>query len=86
MQSNCIRFCLRLDKLHHKSEEDFTSINWLSTNKRVNQCINIITFKFIDNTCPYYMKEIFEFAKHCRIDTRSKLAKLKIPFFKTNTE
>ena len=36
------------------------------------------------NTCPYYLKEIFEFAPHCRIDTRNKFAKLKIPFRKTN--
>ena len=85
MQNNCIWFCLILEKLHHISEEDFTSINWLPTNKRANQCINIITFKFVNNTCPYYLKEIFEFAKHYRIDTRSKFAKLKIPFFKDNT-
>ena len=45
---------------------------------------NVITFKFINNTCPYYLKEIFEFAPHCRIDTRNKFAKLKIPFRKTN--
>ena len=45
---------------------------------------NVITFKFINNTCPYYLKEIFEFAPHCRIDTRNKFAKLKIPFRKAN--
>ena len=52
--------------------------------KRVNQCLNPITFKFVNNTCSYYLKYIFEFAKHCRIDTRNKYAKLKIPFRKTN--
>ena len=35
-------------------------------------------------TCPYYLKEIFEFTAHCRIDTRNKFAKLKIIFCKTN--
>ena len=59
-------------------------INWLPTSKRVDQCINTITFKFVSNTCPYYLKEIFEFPPHCRIDTRNKFAKLKIPFRKTN--
>ena len=83
-QNKCIRFCLRLDKMHHISEEDFRLINWLPTSKRVDQCINTITFKFVNNTCPYYLKEIFEFAPHCRIDTRNKFAKLKIPFRKTN--
>ena len=43
-------------------------------------------FKFVNNTCPYYLKEIFEFATHCRIDTRNKYAKFKIPFRKTNIE
>ena len=83
-QNKCIRFCLRLDKMHHISEEDFRLINWLPTSKRVDQCINTITFKFVNNTCPYYLKEVFEFAPHCRIDTRNKFAKLKIPFRKTN--
>ena len=26
-QNKCIRFCLRLDKMHHISEEDFRLIN-----------------------------------------------------------
>ena len=39
MQDKCIRFCLRLDKVHHISEEDFRLINWLPTRKRVDQCI-----------------------------------------------
>ena len=28
------------------------------------------------NTCPYYLKEIFEFAPHCRIDARNKFANI----------
>ena len=70
--------------MHHISEEDFKSINWLPISKRVNQCINTVTFKFVNNTGLYYLKEIFEFAPHCRVDTRNKFAKLKIPFRKTN--
>ena len=65
-------------------EEDFRLMNWLPTSKRVNQCMNTITFKFVNNTCPYYLKEIFEFTPHCRIDTRIKFAKLKIPFRMAN--
>ena len=56
MQNKCIRFCLRLHKLHHISDEDFRLINWLPTNKRIDQCINTITFKFFNDTCPYYLK------------------------------
>ena len=80
MKNKCIRFCLRLGKMHHISEENFRVINWLPTSKRVDQCINTISFKFVNNTCPYYLKEIFEFPPHCRIDTRNKFAKLKILF------
>ena len=42
------------------------------------------TFKFVNNTCTYQLKETFELAPHCRIDTRNKFAKLKTPFCKTN--
>ena len=70
--------------MHHIFDEDFRLINWLPTSKRVDQCVNTITFKFVNSTCPYYLKEIFEFAPHCRIDTRIKFAKLKIPFRKIN--
>ena len=73
IQNTCIRFCVRLDKMHHISEADFRLKNWLPTSKRV-----------VNNTCPYYLKEIFEFAPHCRIETRNTFAKLKIPFRKTN--
>ena len=45
-QNKCIRFCLKLDKMHHISEEDFRSIYWLPTIKNLNQCINTIRFKF----------------------------------------
>ena len=50
MQSNCIRFYLRVDKMYHISEEDFRLINLLPTSKRVDQCINTTTFKFVNNT------------------------------------
>ena len=84
MENKCITFCPRLDKINHIFEEHIRLITWLPTNKRVDQCRNTITFKFVNNTCPFYLKEIFEFAPHCRIDTRSKFAELKIPFRKTN--
>ena len=84
MHNKCIRFFLRLDKMYHISAEDFRLINWLPANKRVDQYINTIIYKFVNNTCPYYLKEIFEFAPQCRIDTRNKFAKYKIPFRKTN--
>ena len=86
MKNECIRFCLKLDKMYHISDKKLGLINWLPTSKRVDQCINTITFNFVNNTRPYYRKEIFVFAPHCRIYTRNKFAKIKfkIPFRKTN--
>ena len=66
--------------MHLISEEDFRSINLLPTSKRVNQCKHTITFKFANNTCSYYLKRIFEFAPHYRINKTNKFAKLKSLF------
>ena len=57
MQNKCIRFCFKLDKMHHISEEEFRLINWLPTSKRVDQYINTIIYNFVNNTCPYYLKK-----------------------------
>ena len=59
-------------------------INWLPTTESVDQCINTVTYDFVNNTCPYYLNEIFEFAPTCRIGTRNNFSKLKNPFHKTN--
>ena len=72
-----MHFRLKLDKMHHLPEKEFRSINWLPTSKMVDQCISTITFNFANNTCPYYLNEIFEFARHCRIGTRNNFYKLK---------
>ena len=83
MQNKCMRFCLRLDQMHHISLTEFRSINWLPTKERVHQCINAITFKFVNKNCPFYLNEILEFTLHCRIDTRNSFEKLQHPFCKT---
>ena len=69
--NKCIRFCLRLDKIQHISLADFRSINWMSTKERVHQCINAITFNFLNKSCTFYLNEIFEFAPNCKIDSRN---------------
>ena len=85
MQNKCIWFCLRLDKMKHISLTEFRLINWLPNKERVHQCINVITSKFVNKNCPFYLNEIFEFPPHCRIDTRNSFAKLKHPIRMTNT-
>ena len=83
-QNKCIQFCLKLDKRHHASSKQFESINWLPVNKRVHQCINAITFKFVNNACPHYLNEVYEYAPQWRIESRSNFVKFKVPFQKTN--
>ena len=83
MQNKCICFCLKLDKMHHISEEDFKTINWLPVDQRVQQSLNVTVFKYVNKACPYYMKEVFEYASQGRISSRNNYAKLKVPFRKT---
>ena len=83
MQNKCIRFCLKLDKMHYISEENFKTINWLPLDQRVQQSLNVTVFKYVNKACPYYMKEVFEYASQGRISSRNNYAKLKVPFRKT---
>ena len=83
MQKKSICFCLKLDKMHHISEKDFKTINWLPVDQRVQQSLNVTVFKYVNKACPYYMKEVFEYASQERISSRNNYAKLKVPFCKT---
>ena len=56
MQNKCIRFCLKLDKMSDISRKEFRLINWLYVNKRVDQCINTITYNFVNSTY-FYISE-----------------------------
>ena len=46
MQNNWIFFCLRLVKMHHFSEEDFKTINWLPVDQRVQQSLKLVSAIF----------------------------------------
>ena len=69
--------------MHHISEEDFKTISWLSVDQRVQQSLNVTVFKYVNNACLYYMKEIFEYASQDRISSRNNYDRLKVPFRKT---
>ena len=78
MQNKCIRFCLKLDKMHQISEKDFKTINWLPVDQRVKQSLNATALRCVNKACPYYMKEVFEYASQGRISSRNNFAKLKV--------
>ena len=84
MQNKWIRFCLKLDKMRHISEEDYKTINLPSVDQRVQQSLNVTVFKYVNNACPYYMKEVFEYASQGRISSRSNYVSLEVPFRKNN--
>ena len=44
------------------------------------------TVKVVNNGYPFYLNEIFEFALHCKTDTKNSFARLKHLFRKTNTK
>ena len=50
----------------------------------MHQYINAITFKYVNNSCPYYVNEVYEYAPQCDIESRSYFASLDAPFRKTN--
>ena len=74
---------LRSDKMQHISLTEFRSINWLPSKERAHQCINAKTFKLVNRTVLFCLNKIFEFASHCRINTRNSFP--KHPFRETNT-
>ena len=45
--------------MSHISQKEFEKINWLSIKEQYLQCINTITFKYLNNQCPHYLNEVF---------------------------
>ena len=46
-QSNCVRFCLQLDKKTRIGVAEFKEINWLNINDRFSQCVLSNIHKFL---------------------------------------
>ena len=42
--------------------------------KRVHQCINAITFKFVSNSYHHYLNQICEYAPQCSIESRRNIS------------
>ena len=76
-QNKSIRFCLRLDKMTHKSHKEFETLNFLPVTERFNQCINSIVFKYVNDQCPNYLNEVCRRALENNIQTRGNFQKLK---------
>ena len=59
LQNKCVHFCLQLDNEAHVGITEFKQINWLPVNYRFRQCLAANVFKFFDDKCPLYMKDVF---------------------------
>ena len=70
--------------MRHISEEHFKTINWLPVDQRVQQSLNVAAFKYVNKACPYYMKEVFEYASKGRISWGRKVSYILVTQFGTN--
>ena len=77
IQNKYICFCLNSSKNSSYIWKRVSIDKLVTFSKRVNQCINTITYNSAHNTCAYSLNEIFEIALHSRIDTRNKFVELK---------
>ena len=84
-QNKCMCFCLQLDKLKHKSHEEFERWNWLPVTYRFKQCINTIAYKYFNEQCPNYLNEGSDVAIENNFQLRGSFQKSKCPFCKRNT-
>ena len=81
-QNKCIRFCLNLSNRDSIDLTKFNEINWLPVNKRVEQCICTLIYKYVHNNVPEYTEDIFTI-KVRKYNTR-KPNMLTRPFCKTS--
>ena len=81
LQNKC---CLQLDNRAYVGITEFKKINWLPVDYRFRQCLTASVFKFFDDRCPLYMKDVFD--KFCisQASTRNSTMKLSQPLRRTS--
>ena len=58
-QNKCIRFCLYMGNRTHVGVKEFKKINWLPTRERFEQCVCVGAYKFLNDSAPSYISDIF---------------------------
>ena len=84
LQNKCVRFCLQLDNGTHVGITEFKMINWLLVDYRFRQCLAANVFKFFDDRCPLYMKNVFDKSYICQASTKNSTMKLSQPLRRTS--
>ena len=67
----------------HISQNAFEKLIWLPISNRINQCVLSTTFKFVNDICPNYLNEVFQWAAESNRTLRNDYRKLKHPFRNT---
>ena len=65
------------DKLKRISHEEFEHLNWLPLTYMFNQYVTAIVFKYFNDQCPNYLKEVFDVATERNFQLRGSFQKLK---------
>ena len=76
LQNKWVRFCLQLDNSAHTGITEFKRINWLPVDYRFRQCLAANVFKFFDDKCLLYMKDVFDKSCMSQASTRNSTMKL----------
>ena len=76
LQNKCVRLCLQLDNKAHVGITEFKQIYWLPVNYRFRQCLAATLFKFFDDKCPLYMKDVSDKSCISQASTRNSAMKL----------
>ena len=83
LQNKYVHFCLQLDIEARVGITKFKEINWLPVNYRFRQCLAANVFKFFDDKCPLYMRNVFDKLSISQASTRNSTMKLSHPLRRT---
>ena len=83
--NKCIRFWLQLDNKVHVGITEFKRVNWIPVSYRFRQCLAANLFKFFDNKCPSYMRDVFDKPCKSQTSTRNYTMKLSQPLRRTKS-
>ena len=84
LQNKCVCFCLQLNNRAYVGITEFKKINWLPVAYRFRQCLAANVFKFFDDKCPLYMKDIFDKSCMSQASTKNSTTKLSQPLRRTS--
>ena len=84
LQNKCVCFCLQIDNRAHVGITELIKINWFPVNYRFRQCLTANVFKFFDDKCPLYMKDVFDKSCLSQASIRNSTMKLSQPLRRTS--